>query len=158
VLNGNKVQTIGNAGEKPSIVTTQPLNNFYGSFSSSLPRKMSASSSSTMIPIKKYTVVTPIILNSPLFLHQTASSSDTETTVSKRTFLTPNTSIQNIKTEPKSTPNIIKGNTIIIDEKAYKIVSGTRTAAIGTNLSEKRSSTNIIMVSTIHQYIIFINA
>ncbi|XP_060858973.1 uncharacterized protein LOC132936291 [Metopolophium dirhodum] len=143
VLNGNKAQTIGNAGEEPSIVMTQPLNNFYGPFSSSLPKNMSASSSSTMIPKKKYIVVTPIISNSPLFLHQTASSSDTATTVPKRTFLTPNTPIQNIKTEPNRFSHITKGNTIVIDEKPYKIVTGTRTVAIDTNLPGKLPSTNM---------------
>jgi len=86
LIHFDKAQTIDNAGVEPSIVTTQPLNNFYDPLSSSPQKKMSASSSSTMIPTKKYAVVTPIISNSSLDLHQTASSSNTVTPEpSKRT-------------------------------------------------------------------------
>ncbi|XP_003242888.1 uncharacterized protein LOC100576056 [Acyrthosiphon pisum] len=148
-LNVNKVRTIGNAGVEPSIETTQRLNNFYNPFSSSPQKEMSESSSSTVMPIQKCTVLTPIISNSPLYLHQTASSSDTATPVpSKRLFLIPNTSIQNIKTEPDSSPHITQGNTIVINKQTYKIgrlpPTRKRSVDVGTHLAGKQPTTDVI--------------
>jgi len=185
---GNKAQTIGNAGVEPSIVTTQPLNKFYDPFSSLIQKEMSALSSSKMIPTKTNTTANPIISNSPLYLlqtasssnsplylhqtasssnsplylHQTASSSNTATPVpseSERTFLTPNSSMQNINTEPKSYHHITQDHTVVIDKTTYKIVSlpasRIRAVNIGTNSPGKQPSINVIEVCIIHQYIIF---
>jgi len=111
-----------------------------------------------MIPTKKYRVIKPIISNSPLYLHQTASSSDTATPVpSKRTFLMPNTSIQNIKIEPNNYPHTTQGRTILIDKKMFKIVSfpssRMRAVNIGTNSPGKQPSTNVIKVcSSIYNF------
>jgi len=112
-----------------------------------------------MILKKKYSVMTPIISNSSL--HQTASSSESVTSIPlKRKLLMLNTSIKNIKTEPKSSLPIIEGKNVLIGKTTYKIVSmppsKMKAVVFGTNLPGKKPSTELIKVCTIHQYIIFL--
>lgn len=108
-----------------------------------------------MISKKIYTVVRPIISNSSL--QQAVSSSESVTsTPSKRKFLTLNTSIQDIKTEKRSSLPIIEGKSVLIGKPTYKIVSmPSNKMVFGTNLLGKKPSTEWIKVCTIHQYIIF---
>lgn len=78
------------------------------------------------MPTKKCTMIAPIVSNSPLHLHQIASSSKTATsTPTKKTFVTLNPSIQNIKTHPNSLVHIAEDNTILIGNKTYKIINAT---------------------------------
>lgn len=99
----------------------------------------------------------PIISNG--FFQQTVPSSESVTsTPSKGNILTLNTSIQDIKTEKKSSP-IIEGKRLLIGKTTYEIVSmpsnKMKAVVFDTNLLGKKPSTELIKVCTIHQYIIF---
>jgi len=158
VLNGSKSQTIDNNRIEPSIVTSQPINNFYttSSIHSSLQKKASELTTSKVLPTKKCIVVTPAISNSPL-VQVTASSTETATsTATTSKFLTFKPSIQN-KTVVNSPLHRAEGSTIIFGNKQYQLVKGPsghmRAVVNGTNLLLKSPPTTIVKVCIINSSI-----
>jgi len=156
VLNGSKSQTIGNNGIDPSIVTSQPINNFYttSSIHSSLQKNGSELTTSKVIPTKKCIVVTPTISNSPL-VQVTASSIGTATsTATTSKILTFKPPIQN-KTAVNSTLHRHEGSTIVLGNKQYQLVkgpSGTMRAAVvnGSNILLRSPPTSFVKVCIIN--------
>lgn len=144
VLNGNKSQTIGNTAVEPSTVTSQPLNNFYESFSSSLQKKTSESSTPKVMSTKKCIVVTSTISNSPL-VQVTASSSGTATTIP--TFVTFKPSQIN-KSMANSALIRAEGNTIVLGNKQFQLLKGSasqmRAVVNGTSILLKSPTSSII--------------
>lgn len=162
MLNGNKPQTIGNTAIEPSIITSQPLNNFYESFSTSLQKKPSETSTSQIIPAKKCIVVTPNISNSSM-VQAIASSSQTAipipTPTTTTTYVTFKPPIQSKKSISNNLLQRAEGSTILLGNKQYQLVKGPsgqmRAVVNGTNILVKSSPTNIIKVSKIHHLLIF---
>lgn len=155
MLKGSKSQTIGNTGIKPSNVTSQPINNFYESFSSSLQKKTSESSTSKMIPTKKCIVVTPTISNSSLVQVTAVSSSQTATSTptTTTTFLTFKPSIHN-KIVANSPLRRVEGSTILLGNKQYQLVKGPsgqmKAVVNGNNILLKSPPASIVKVCIIN--------
>ncbi|XP_060877923.1 uncharacterized protein LOC132950461 isoform X2 [Metopolophium dirhodum] len=151
VLNCSNSQTIDNNGIEPSIVTSQPINNFYttSSIHSSLQKKASELTTSKVIPTKKCIVVTPTISNGPL-VQVTASSTETATsTATTSKILTFKPSIQNKTVMNSSSPlHRVEGSTIVFGNKQYQLVKGPsghmRAVVNGTNLLLKSQPTTIV--------------
>jgi len=89
-----------------------------------------------VLPIKKRIVVTPTISNISV-MQVPASPSQNSTTQTTRTCVTVQESIQNNKSAVNSLVHSAEGNTILIDNKQYKLVkepSGpTRAVSTPTN-------------------------
>ncbi|XP_003246246.1 uncharacterized protein LOC100568840 [Acyrthosiphon pisum] len=137
----------GDTAVEPTIATSQPLNNFYEPLSYSLQKKTSESSTSKVIPTKKYIVVTSAISNSSL-VQVTSSFSGTAKTLTPTTFVTFNPSIQNKKSVTNSQLHKAIGGIILIDNKHYKLVRGPlgrmRAVVNGSNKLVTSPSTVII--------------
>jgi len=154
LLNGNKPQTIGNTSVEPSIVTSQPLNNFYESFSSSLQTKPSETCTSQTMPAKKCIVVTPTISNGPM-VQAIASSSQTATSAPPpTTYVTFKPPIQTKKPMANTFLQRAEGSTIVLGNKQYQLVKGPtgqmRAVVNGANILVKSSSSSAVKVSKIH--------
>lgn len=152
----------------PPIITSQPLNNFYESFSTSLQKKPAETSTSQMIPAKKCIVVTPNISNSPMVQaiassSQTATSTPTPTptptTTTTTTYVTFKPPIQSKNCMPNNLVQRPESSTILLGNKQYQLVNGSgamRAVVNGTNILVKPSPSNINKVSKIHHLIIFL--
>ncbi|CAI6359648.1 unnamed protein product [Macrosiphum euphorbiae] len=125
VINGNKTQTIGNTAIKPKILTGQPLNNFYQSFSSSLQNKNLEPSTSKVIPTNKCFVVATTISHSPL-VQVTASLSKSATTIpaTTTTFVTFKPAVPNNISMVNGTLQRAEGSTILVGNRQYQLVKG----------------------------------
>jgi len=147
MLNGSKPQTIGIAGIEQSVVTTQPINNFYESFSSSLQKEASEPSTSNVISTNKCIVVTSAISNSPL-VQVTASSSRTATSTPTTSTFKP--SIQINETVANSPLCRAEGGTIVLDNKQYELVTGPsvqmRDLVNGSNILVNSPPSDIVKV------------
>ncbi|XP_029347894.1 uncharacterized protein LOC100569364 [Acyrthosiphon pisum] len=119
MINGEKTQTIGNTAANPSILTSQPSNNLYQSFSSSLQNKTSETSTSKVIPTNnKCFVLPPTISHSPL-VEATASMSKSTTTTKYLTF---KSAVPNNISMPNSSLCSADGRTIVVGNKQYQLV------------------------------------
>lgn len=143
----------GNSAVEPLIVTSQPLNNFYGPLSYSLEKKTSEPSTTKVVSTKKCVVGTPTMSNS--YLGQVTSSCQTATST-PTTFVTFTSSIQKKKNETNSQVHRAIDGIVLIDNKEYQLVKGplgqTRAVLNNTNILVKSPTTVIIKVSKMHQY------
>ncbi|KAL5238286.1 hypothetical protein ACI65C_005696 [Semiaphis heraclei] len=137
VINVNKSKTIGNIAPESSNATSQTLNNFYESFSSTLPKKTHEPSTSKTIPSNKCFVITPNISYIPL-VQVIKPFTVTATSTSTTTFGAFNSSIKNEK--PMVNIPLIKaeGGTFVIgNNQIYQLVnsppSQMRATANGSN-------------------------
>jgi len=140
----------GNTTVEPPITMSQPLNNFYESFSSSLQRKVSSDSfTSKVMPTKKRVVVTSTIANNSL-VQGTSTLSETTTittTTTTATLVTLKPTIQN--NSPIATNPLLRaeGSTIFVGNRQYQLVKGPsgqmRAVVNGTNILVKSPTTTI---------------
>jgi len=156
VINANS-QTIGK-----TVITSQPLNNFYQAFSSTLqkkPQEPSTSSTPKGIPVNKCFVVTPAIPHKPL-MQVTSSLPRTITSMpATTTFLTFKPAIQNQSSVANSSLHRAEGSTIVVGNKQYQLVkgpSGQMKAVVNTPKIFMKSPPVVpTKVCKIHQYIMF---
>lgn len=154
MINANKSQTI-----VKTAVSSQPLNNFYQAFSSSLKKRTHEPSTSKGIPVNKCFVVAPTIPHRPL-VQVTPSLSRTVTSIpATTTFLTFKPSIHNTITAANNSLPRTEGSTIVVGNKHYQLVkgsSGQMKAVVNTPKIFMKSPPVIpTKVCKIHQYIMF---
>lgn len=160
MINGNNTTTVGNTAVKPSTVTSQPLNNFYQSFSSSLQKKTNIPSSSKMTPINKCSVVKPTNTHSQSLVQVKGSYSKSAISIptTPTTLVAFKPSIQKKVPTTSSFLQRAEGGIIIIDNKQYRLVKGPsgqmRAIANNTNTVFKPKPWPSVtpIVSTIQQY------
>jgi len=160
VINGNKTQTISNTAVKQSILTSQPLNNFYQSFSSSLQNKTFEPSTSKVISTNKCFVVASTISHSNL-VPVTASLSKSATSIPSptTTYVTFKPAVPNNISMANNSLHRAEGGTIVVGNKQYQLVKGP-TGQMRAVINKPRTFIKpappiITKVCKIHQYIYF---
>lgn len=163
MIDGNKTTIVGNTGVKPSTVTSQPLNNLYQSFSSSLQKKTNEPSSSKTTTINKCFVVTPTINHSQSLAQVKGSSSKSAIAIptTSTTFVAFKPPIQKKIATTNNSIHRVEGGTIVVGNKQYQLVKGPsgqmRAIVNNTNtvVKPKPQPSATTEVGTIQQYIIF---